>query len=74
MSSRWPLSAALNAADDGNSGAGGGRETDRCLLAETCDGDARSRMACRSNGVLSIGGAQAVAAMAFGTETISKGR
>ena len=66
------LPAAEHAADDGDTGAGGGGGTDCGVLTQARARDAGGGLAGGGDGVLPGGGAQAVAAMAFGTETIGR--
>ena len=68
---RYPLPS--DAADDGDSGAGGGGEADCGVLAEARARDDRGGVAGGRDGVLPRGrGAGNVAALAYGTETIAR--
>ncbi len=75
LHSRRPLSSALDAADDRDPGAGGGREDHLRYVAATQLRRSCSRPATSTSRIVfRIGGAQAIAALAFGTATIPESR
>jgi histidinol dehydrogenase len=67
-----PLSAALHADDDGDSGAGGGRANDLRRLPEAGDEVFGTAAMLGVTQVFQMGGAQAIAAFAYGTRTVPK--
>ena len=70
LCSRRALPAAVHVADDRHSRPGGGRRANRRTSPETCTRNPRRSLVLGVTEFYRIGGAQAIAALAYGTETI----